>query len=366
MARPPCSRSFDLPSLAERIGIGSLLIVSLGIGACSRSSQMLEPQAIGSLSTLSRDGTVTTARGSLDALWPNDDGRYWSYRYFSGFCPPAPDVRVYATRVEVPPAPSLQDIFRVLRDRRHTPHAGPGIPTSCFGVLGRFNLRFNGQITTLTGVTAQNLEESFVEEGGQARAQAGGGFPQVFAARLARARPDVAPRLGRLAPIETELLRLPLLIHGYAWEKTPAYIGTYGDFDRDLAWKFLDTDLSPGASFTFQLIPSVVDDAFLHALVLSGSLRRVPRLPAGQIEVAYLIDYGVSESVDSSGNIVGYFRLIDYGTVVYAPGVGPVESFEQVFGSSDAPFQTVGFVHLDLIETGPGTLAPPLAAESVR
>jgi hypothetical protein len=53
--------------------------------------------------------------------------------------------------------------------------------------------------------------------------------------------------------------------------------------------------------------------------------------------VDYVIDYGISECVNASGEPTGAFRSETRGLVRYAPGVGPVES-DEVFIPLAEPF----------------------------
>ena len=130
----------------------------------------------------------------------------------------------------------------------------------------------------------------------------------------------------------------PLYLFGYAWEKTREYIGSYGDLNTNLSWKYLEADLDPGHEFTIQLVPDLADDVFLHVRVLR---ERTATSPLGDhprsIDVLYEVDYGISEATDVDGNPIGYWHAYDYGMITYAPKVGPVASYERSLISVGEP-----------------------------
>jgi hypothetical protein len=318
--------------LAASAGALTALVVG-----CSGNRSPLDPEAAPAFQAqadLSR--AAAAGRTNLDALWPNEDGRRWEYRYAGAACEP-PTPTAYADPARVPPVPGLDVLLRLLGSRRG---AALEPPAGCETLAAPYAMQFKGMTTTESGVTAQNLEEQMMLGGLAREPEAAGGWEARFLAHLARARPDLAPRLG-LAPRPARQIGLwfylPLFLHGGAWEKTADYIGTYGVLDQRLAWKFLDADVSPGSSFVYQLIPSLADDVFLHGWVVPRSralrLKAYPRA----LQVVYVVDLGVSEVVDHVGTLLGYFRPIDYGTVVYAPGVGPVLCSERFYAPSDDP-----------------------------
>lgn len=292
---------------------------------------------------------------TLSNLWPNDDGRYWRY-----------DSRgvtlEQAAFAPLPPGSNVPPVtLAMVREMLKEP------VTEQVGSVNEFEflLKFDGEITTGSGVTAQWLREIYPWTAPGQRALPAAKPGERFLQRLAAARPDLRARLGAIAPAaaEGDIRRFgPYFIHGYAWRKTPAWIGTYGDVDTLLAWKFLDAMVRPGHTFSHQLVPSLATDIWLHASV---ERVRAVQTPAGEtvgnaIDVLYLIDFGVSSQVDAMGNVVGLFRMFDYGTVIYAPGVGPVRDYERRFAYIGQA-STLGGVllEMDLKDTGlaPVTLA---------
>lgn len=272
---------------------------------------------------------------TMSNCWPNDDGRYWMYA--TTYRDLVSEPFDFVPRDQVPATVTLAKARQLLHE--------PVVPASG-GIQYLFGLQFNGMKTTYSGVTAQNLVESLMAPGMATGSALAASAEDRLLARIAEVRPDLRARIearrpGLLARLQRagpasagELLpRGPQLIFGYAWIKAPAYIGTYGDVDTLLAWKFLESDIHPGHQFVHQLVPSLASDVWLRASVERRTSVAVPGgTVTNALEVLYLIDYGVIEAVDNSGNILGSFRAFDYGTVTYAPGVGPAKVYERHMG----------------------------------
>jgi hypothetical protein len=287
-----------------------------------------------------------TRLGQYRRIWPHDDGSGWDYRLTSRSWDQPPPV-LYPTPGDVP-AFSMDDAIRLLgTEPTGTPETG----------TGSYRLQFNGLVTTLSGVTRQNLQAT-LEQGtattassataSSATAQAGPSFMQL----LFRARPDLAKKIDRnasgaatraavtraVATQDAATVYYPTLLHGYAWEQTDQWIGTYGDLNQEIAWIFLTPDLRPGSEFSLQLVPDLADDVFLHARVLGW---KTMETEAGTfhhaLDVAYLVDFGVREITDFEGNTQGYVRDALFGTVDYVVGVGPVRCYERLQIAAD-PF----------------------------
>src|SRR5262249_25217567 len=142
----------------------------------------------------------------------------------------------------------------------------------------------------------------------------------------------------------------PILLHGGAWQKTLTYIGTFGDFDQNLAWKFLDSDTRQGASFRMQLVPGLANDVWLTGWVVPNKLRAQGDKGGKTIEVVYVIDYGVTAVVDQTGATIGFARFIGYGSVTYAQNGGPVSMIERAI----APVEHLDHPNVQ-ITLGPGS-----------
>jgi hypothetical protein len=295
------------------------------------------------------DCTTCPGLMSLDAIWPNADGNWWQYEYSSRTWDQ--DLFLYTDSLDVPPAPTLDQLIAILGNQP----IGDNVTT----VQENYQLRFDGLATTGSGVTAQNLEETVYNEPLGASLQLPGGEERILLGILA-ARPDLADRIvpmlersaktlpspiaeyisGFQAPQTEASLRAsnplavldlgPLLLHGGAWWMTIDWIGTYGDLEQRLAWKFLEQDLRTGHEFAYQLIPSLANDVFMHCRITG---RRTFKTPAGTFHNAivafYMIDYGVLGYVGLQEP--AYARVIDYGSVVYAPNYGPIHCYERNF-----------------------------------
>lgn len=293
---------------------------------------------------------------TLSNLWPNDDGRYWRYDQ-RGATLEQDAFELLPPGSNVPPI-TLAEVREMLKKP----------VTELPGTANEYEflLQFDGEITTGSGVTTQWLREIYPWTAPGLRALPAASPGERFLQRLAEARPDLRARLTAIAPAaaEGDIRRFaPYFIHGYAWRKTPAWIGTYGDVDTLLAWKFLDAMVRPGHTFSHQLVPSLATDIWLHASV--ERVRRV-QVPGGEtvgnaIDVLYLLDFGVASSVDGMGNVLGVYRAFDYGTVTYAPGVGPVRDYERRFAYLGQG-STLGAVLLDMNLAGTGVSPVPLAA----
>jgi hypothetical protein len=296
---------------------------------------------------------------TLANIWPNEDGTWWNYDYESRFLDSI-TLTVYESEDDVPAAPSLDEIETLLNTVTlpDTGETGAGI----------YALVFDGLTTTGPGVTAQKLVESLSQVGGDLTGS-GNSAGDPLLRRLTIARPDLVNAIvgegvrpggtragseaGVLSISGNQLLTEPLLIHGGAWEKTTEWIGTYGDVDTVLAWKFLETDLAPGHGFRHQLLSSVASDVFLDARILR---HRTFRTSAGTfvktIECLYRIDYGIMEVLDMDIPGKGYVRAFGYGVVVYAPTLGPVYCHERPIVDTGKPANIgIGYITVDLIGT---------------
>lgn len=300
---------------------------------------------------------------TMSNCWPNDDHREWVFAVASR--PLQGDEPAYLPPGSEVPAVSLAEARAML--------AQPVAVLPDLISHYDFGLRFDGMMTTYSGVVAQRLVESY--DGAPVGSAAARPFADRFLALLAEARPDLRGRLAlpatsRGASVAAEPPRRlpgPNLVHGYAWSKRPAWIGTFGDIDTLLAWKFLEADIQPGHAFRHQLVPSLASDVWLHARVERRLAVSVPggMTVANAIEVLYLLDYGVAEVTDMRGEVLGLRRTFDYGTVTYAPGVGPVRSLERRFAYRGAN-TTLGVLELDLALRTTGVNPPGLLAGARR
>lgn len=289
------------------------------------------------------------SRANLRNIWPNEDGRSWTYR-INHRTWDQPAFRVYPTEAEVP-APSLDVVAALLRNHP--------IGTNPLATTAGYRMKFNGMKTTFSGAVGQNLETEVFDFGtGAARIAIGSSLsretlPTGFLNALAIARPDLREKIARRWPevaaraagsMSPASVPDPIFLFGYAWVKTPEFIGSYGDLNLDVSWKYLVADLDPGSEFSMQPVPDLADDVFLHARVLRrhrGDRRRDEgRANAGMtnaVEVLYVVDFGSSFATDEDGNELGFTRFYSYGTITYVPHVGPIRSYERSLVQSGRP-----------------------------
>jgi hypothetical protein len=274
---------------------------------------------------------------TIDNIWPNADGNWWQYDYSWRVWDQDPIT--FTNEIDVPPAPSLDEIAGIFDSHP--------IGTNVTVLDRRYQLLFAGLDSTKSGVRAQNLEMSIFDPPPSRQPVQTVNGEEALYLRILAARPDLRDKItpllnGTDQPAVAELLAGglrspsqpldfgPNLIHDGIWWKTTDWIGTYGDAETRLAWKFLEANLTPGHEFSYQLIPSATGDAWMHCRVTrtvnvdtpAGSFK-------GALELIYLIDFGVLEY-----DLVlpaQYARIIEFGTVVYVPNYGPVYCYERNF-----------------------------------
>lgn len=270
-------------------------------------SGLLLPGCNGSLSP-----SDTAPPPRMSNIWPHEDGMQWNFTItFSQYAglPPA----------STPPdLPSFEDLYADLS----APVAQDLLETD----TGAYSLRLDGDVMTAAGVTAQNLVGVIDAGAGKSRATPTG------------AR-QVMDALARVAPGKSLAdTRGPsfLATLAFAFEDS-GYYG-YGDLSRDHSWIQLEGDLSVGSEFAIQLVPMMVDGVWLRGRVWSIRDRVVGgRRWENVLECMYVVDLGTQAVTDDLGAIVGYSRGYWYGTVLYAPTVGPIACDERhVWGPYDS------------------------------
>jgi hypothetical protein len=321
-----------------------------------------------------KDG-ASVADPTISNIWPNEDLTTWTFSYTLRQQDTI-GVTYYPTRDDIP-AFGWDDVERML--------ASPDTSHVRSSVDAIYRMQFDSLIMTESGAVGQNLKEELYSQDGTRLLVSGLSPSRSFYARLCIARPDLREKIARIvgdegpfaalasptAPAgrragESSLFRRldrsvvqtilgPRLIHGGAWEKTASWIGTYGVLDQRLAWKFLTSDLSQGAEFTYQLVPVLADDVFLHCLIHERLNEETEiGMFAKSLDCWYIVDFGIFEAKDSLGNLLGYFKQYDCGRVVYSPGIGPVYSFEA--DMIDAGEPTSAYLHKELSIIGTSTL----------
>ena len=242
-----------------------------------------------------------TPAPTLDNLWPSEDGRSWTYELHQ---------RVWEIDgAELPDDFTLDSV---------APMLALAVPETTMVAEGMWRLAFDDSITTLSGVRKQFLRETLYER-----------TSLRFLRRVPVARPAERLRAlvdGPLARIPARGVDAPLLLAGYAWEKTDTHIGTYGDVNQELAWKYLEADLSDGHEFEFGLLGEPFSADFGLSVRVIGE--RDLQTPFGDyaraVETEVLVDLGEQTQVDEQGEVIGTFRSAMVGRLVYAPTIGPV------------------------------------------
>lgn len=255
-------------------------------------------------------GEPSAPEPTLANAWPNEDGRGWTYDFLAREWPDTtlPPNETY----------TIDDVDSVL---------AVSAPLDATTEAHIWRQVFEGEYTTDSGVTGQNLRGYYFRD---------------VEVGVPRWVPDeVLPREQRLVWPERMTMEEfaarriccvggLLLEGGPAFVKTEEHIATYGELDTELSWKWLEADLSPGASFVLQLIPALANDVFLH-----GEIQQVHDLstPYGDFEnalsVNYMIDQGEVEILGTGGESVEVFHPYTFGRMEFVPGVGPVYTFER-------------------------------------
>ncbi len=274
-----------------------------------------------------------TPAPTMDNLWPNDDGNSWTFDWTRRRWE-TDRWTLYENPGDVPAVPSFEYIEGLLGDE--------STGTDADTISGIFRLEFDGTCVGDSGATGQCLVETIYDEWDDDITIVS--FESVFFDRLRMARPDLEGAISSLAgrsktPADIAAIRVaraPLILHGGVWEKTEDYIGTYGDVNTLLAWKFLESDISTGHEFTFQFIPSLASDIFIHCKVLGrGTVETGYGKYENAVGCLYIIDHGMGTMELVEGT--RYFRVYNYGTITYAPGIGPVLSYERMLIDATVP-----------------------------
>jgi hypothetical protein len=226
----------------------------------------------------------TLAQPTLDSLWPNDDGIYFSYQYHR------------------------TDLMEGVD------YGGPA-----YLVLEGYAMTPGGE--------AQNL----LGDHPASPAKAGGRKPGLLAS-IQLARPDLREAIERkLAAFTVRDNWLPYFLHTGYFLKSVSTIQMWQESWDHPTWTYLAGEIVPGATFSHQLVPEFADDIFLYGTIISidATVMTANGLYTNAVKVGYLIDYGVGYWADENGNILGTIHAERRGHVHYVPGVGPVDLLEE-------------------------------------
>ncbi len=239
---------------------------------------------------------------TMDALWPNEDGRNWRYdQHYESF-----DTNLLV----------LDNQIRIFLD---------------------------GTTVAPNGIQAQYLRQEVIA-GPVAATALASLVPDAFLRRVWEARPDLQQKILNLltdspCPTNAPAGSYAVLLNGeFAYRKTAQEIAAWRcNFADTRSWLWLVSDLTIGNTFTLQLIPDLASNIFLHGKIAAIESATVP---AGTFDdcmrVEYVVDYGTSECVDNAGVVIGTSRSETRGYIHYAPLVGPVESNEEFIRYAEA------------------------------
>ena len=227
---------------------------------------------------------TAVAQPTLDALWPNTDGRRFEYQFVN------------------------------------TSSVDPNFTTPAV-------LWFDGAVQTVGG-TAQLL---FGDHSVPGKARPGAASDPLLAA-VWRARPDLRPRIAaRAGRSLQETTWWPLLLHDGYFMKSPTHIQMWQPSWSHATWTYLTDELTVGATFTHQLIPEIADNVFLHGTVeaIDATVATLAGTYEHAVRMGYVIDYSWGEVVDlETQQVIGRARSETRGHVHFVPDVGPVEMLE--------------------------------------
>jgi hypothetical protein len=229
------------------------------------------------------------AQPTLESLWPNGDGLRWDYEFAM---------------------------------------------TSHFGAEENFTAPAMMQLLG-TAETAGGTAQILIAEHGQGPGAIATPALEPLLRAVWRARPDlrtaILARYGSSAVTEVPPPWYPLFLHPGCFMKDPTKIQMWRPDWNQPAWTYLEDNLTPGATFTQQLVPELADDVYLHGTVeaVDVTVTTQARTYEHAVRMGYVIDYGWGEEPNPDGDPVSFlFRTESRGHVHYVPDVGPVELLE--------------------------------------
>ncbi len=254
-------------------------------------------------------------------VWPNADGNVWIYDNATAAFEGDPDEQSDPDD-PLPELPSMETLHARLVEP---------VPFAPLGSSdGLYRMAFDGDVTTHSDVTAQNLTEELFNPAAGMRLLPN--REERLRELILTLRPDLRPK-GEPKPRDKaagDELEVPLLMGGYAFDATEAGLYSYGDISTNHSWIYLESDLSVGHEFTMQLVPELADDIFLYGRIWSvGELAIGERTYENCVECFYLIDMGVQVATDENGVVLYWGRAYLYGSVYYSPGVGPIRCHQR-------------------------------------
>lgn len=219
---------------------------------------------------------------TVSGIWPAAEGLFWVYSMESkGF----EDVgELYPDRESVPPIPDMETLFAELSNS----------PTGTVLEDGSGEYRIEFTWGDFPGPETESflVEKSWKNQSGD--------------------DPEVP---------------MPLGFNG-KWIRTSDRI--YVQAGNDLTWVHLDGSLAPDHEFRVPLY-----ELYTSGIYLETRIRRYMSIEVSGrqynncLEVSYVLDMGINQSTDEEGNSNGFFQAFVFGSIIYAPEVGPIYCHEK-------------------------------------
>jgi hypothetical protein len=263
------------------------------------------------------EGTPTP---TLANIWPHADGTSWLYDLTVASYEPYPALE------DTVPLPSMDELYALL--------AAPVTEDLLNHEEGLYRLQFDGEITTDTGITGQDLVETYYAPlDGLNGADKGAEAADPLLSFLYQTRPDLRDNIIAHVGPEKEFLDESgtiFFLSAYVFSAEESGIYGYGDVTTGPAWTYLEGDLEPGSSWSLQLVPGVADDIWLYGQVRSvGDWTEGDRTWNNAVECFYLVDLGLQAQTTEGGDLLGVYQSYMIGVTVFVPGVGPVACHER-------------------------------------
>ena len=274
------------------------------------------PTRVAALATFLLAAPALAQPPTMAELWPNDDGRSFSYnQHYESF------------------------------------------DSNAETIDNQIRLFFDGTTVAPDGIQTQYLRQQLVSGAVSQVTLDGAPRTTMFAAvannpfvrHLWVARPDLRAKIltavaDAPCPENAPPGANSVLLNGeFAWLETADEIAAWRcNLANTRSWRWLVSNLTIGNTFTLQLIPDLASNVFLHGTVAAIEPATVPAgTYSGCVRVDYVIDYGTTDCIDDNGMPHGTSRSETRGYIRYAPTVGPVQSFEEfipvVEKSGDCP-----------------------------
>lgn len=247
---------------------------------------------------------------TMDRLWPNQDGRSWTY---------------------------LQNY--------QSAGANPQV------IDNQIRLLFEGPTTAPNAIECQYLRHELLS--GPATPHLIAGEPVgPFLDQLWMSRPDLRARIQNarsdaVCPTHAPLGAYSVLLNGeFAWRRSADDVSAWRCNLADTrSWQWLHSNLSLGSYFAILLVPDLASDVILFGTVVASEPAHVPAgyYPSCRV-MEYVVYYGDTQCTDEDGNPTGMRRAETRGWIRFAPDEGPVQSFEEFTPAAFLSGTCEGFV----------------------